>query len=664
MISLLIMLALSYDKFNVITNSFNKVEEINYDSIIKNYIENYFESEINIYHPDYLYQIVWNNKVNINRITELYNNSVDEYLIHLKQNIRHTIKKDNFSLNSLNQLITKFNFKISKLLNILQLKDIPDKIFIEKLLSDPILISFIESETENINTETIDEIARLCSIIKSLSNEYTWFLKLIGNSLKNNIPLFSYNIPQIYKSLYELNYIINYISKIKNLYNFLNDNIQLLIQPLIELLKNKVFEIIPLCSFNNLLNFINNSLKKVIGIVKDDNFIVEVKKNITLYFSTNTSSSEFINIENDNFHDFLNVISVSKKDNLVDSYFLLLFENEKINSILLDIIDSNINTNNVFIKNIIQLLSNIKNKDIFIDNYHKLLVKRLLSGQTDFNNEKNIINDLLIIFGRKIIFKIEKVIFDFFSSNNNIENYKKSTDISFNNITTSYSNWNINYNQGYVTFNEFDNDKNNLSKLISNYDSYYDKIYSNKRKLIWLLQYGEVNITFINSIELTLLPIQLLVLLQFENRDQVKLDEIKACTFFNNYSIKFRDNIINSLVIGCILTLNNNYLQLSQSVDIASNYIDIFINNSSYNIENIFVDTKAEIAHNREDIIKSVINHYLKINAKNKLELYDLVNRNIKLFEINEELFTKSIDSLIKFEYIKYENDLYTKLLY
>lgn len=653
---------MSYDKFNVITNNFNKIEDINYDSIIKNYIENYFESEINIYHPDYLYQLVWNNKVNINKITELYNNSIDEYLIHLKQNIRHTIKKDNFSLNSLNQLITKFNFKISKLLNILQLKDTSNKIFIEKLLSDPILISFIESETENINYETISEIKLLCSIIKSLSNEYTWFLKLIGNSLKNNIPLFNYNIPQIYKSLYELNYIITYITNIKNIYKFVNEDIQSLTQPLTELLKNKVFEIIPQCSFNDLLNLINNSLKKIIIIVKDDNFIAEVKKNITLYFSTNTISPEFIDIENGQFYEFLHVLSISKKENFVDSYFLLLFENEKINSILLDIIDNNINTNIIFIKNIIQLLTNIKNKDIFIDKYHKLLVKRLLSGQTDFNNEKDVINELIMTFGKKITFKVEKVINDFISSNDNVKNY--TTNISFDNITTSYSNWDINYSQGYVEISSTlsSNPDNNFTKLLSNYDSYYDKIYSNKRKLIWLLQYGEVNVTFLNSIELKLLPIQLLVLEIFEYTDLVKLDKIKESSFFNNYSIKFRDSIINSLIIGGLLILTDNQLKLSNCVNIATNYIDIFINNSDK--ESVFIDTKAEIAHNREDIIKSIINHYLKISAKNKLELYDLVSRNIKLFELNEELFIKSINSLIKFDYIKYENNLYTKLVY
>ena len=50
--------------------------------------------------------------------------------------------------------------------------------------------------------------------------------------------------------------------------------------------------------------------------------------------------------------------------------------------------------------------------------------------------------------------------------------------------------------------------------------------------------------------------------------------------------------------------------------------------------------------------------------CKNKEELYEIVKRDIKLFDVNEELFTKSIDSMIKFDYIKFENDIYTKLFY
>ena len=85
-----------FDKFKVI-NSISD-DNKNYASIIKNYIENYFDSNINICHPDYLYQIVWNNKIDKNELLELYNVSIEKYIIQKRQDIRCLIKKDKFNL--------------------------------------------------------------------------------------------------------------------------------------------------------------------------------------------------------------------------------------------------------------------------------------------------------------------------------------------------------------------------------------------------------------------------------------------------------------------------------------------------------------------------------------------------------------------------------------
>jgi hypothetical protein len=654
----------TFDKFNIINSNFKSQEDINYNSIIKNYIENYFESDINIYHPDYLSQLIWNNKVNIYKVDELYNESIDEYLIHIKQNIRQTIKKDNFSISSLNKLIANFNFKISKIQNILHLNVSASEKFIEKLFSDPILISFIESETEYINNETINEIKILCSLIKSLSKQYIWFLKLIGNSLKNNIPNFNCNIPNNYKSLYELFFIIEYIDNIKKSYIFINDEIHILINPISEILKKIFLEIIPNCNINEFLNLITNTLKKIFNIIKDPDYLVQVKNTVTLYFSNNNLVKNLDNLNYNNFCDFLNVLAISKKEKIIDPYLLILFENEKINFIILDIIDNFINENNKFIKNIIPLLSNIKNKDIFIDNYHKNLIKRLLSCRTNLPNEQIIINELENIYGYKNLSKINKVINDIICSNNDNLNYNKHFNNKFNTITTSYSNWDINYSQGYIDFSNcnIDFNKNNLTTLIFNYDKYYSKIYSDKRKLIWLLQYGEVEVVYLN-VELTLLPIQLLILELFNDNEKLKFDEIKLNKFLNNYSDTFKNNIINSLINGRILILKNSYLYLTESTNIENNLINIFINENSY-IKNMFVNVEYEIAHNREDIIKTIINHYLKKESLDKNNLYNLVKNDIKLFELNNNLFMKSIESLIKLDYIKFENNIYIKLTY
>jgi hypothetical protein len=76
------MINIQLNKFNTIHELVSK--DINYFSIIKNYLENYLESDIHICHPDYIYQIVWNNKVNIYQINQLFDNAMSNLLIQKK----------------------------------------------------------------------------------------------------------------------------------------------------------------------------------------------------------------------------------------------------------------------------------------------------------------------------------------------------------------------------------------------------------------------------------------------------------------------------------------------------------------------------------------------------------------------------------------------------
>jgi hypothetical protein len=65
------MMQIQMNKFNVIHNLTS--ENYNSNSVIKNYLENYLESDINIYHPDYIYQLTWNNKISIDDKQKLFN---------------------------------------------------------------------------------------------------------------------------------------------------------------------------------------------------------------------------------------------------------------------------------------------------------------------------------------------------------------------------------------------------------------------------------------------------------------------------------------------------------------------------------------------------------------------------------------------------------------
>jgi hypothetical protein len=104
------------DKFNVISK-LSEDHDINYTSLLKNYLENYFEADINVYHPDYICQLLWNNKLTKIQTIDIYNKIIATTLIKKKQNISMLIKKEKFSLKSLNLLIINLNNKILRILD-------------------------------------------------------------------------------------------------------------------------------------------------------------------------------------------------------------------------------------------------------------------------------------------------------------------------------------------------------------------------------------------------------------------------------------------------------------------------------------------------------------------------------------------------------------------
>ena len=68
-----------------------------------------------------------------------------------------------------------------------------------------------------------------------------------------------------------------------------------------------------------------------------------------------------------------------------------------------------------------------------------------------------------------------------------------------------------------------------------------------------------------------------------------------------------------------------------------------------------------------EEITSTVINHLLKINSKPLFydELFAFVKKSIILFELDDLIFTKTIDNMIKQDYIrKLDNLSYEKIIY
>ena len=66
----------------------------------------------------------------------------------------------------------------------------------------------------------------------------------------------------------------------------------------------------------------------------------------------------------------------------------------------------------------------------------------------------------------------------------------------------------------------------------------------------------------------------------------------------------------------------------------------------------------------RQDVISAQINHFVKQKSMDKDELFKTVALNIKIFELDIELFNKTIDKMVEYDYIKLEDNIVVKLLW
>jgi hypothetical protein len=230
-------------------------------------------------------------------------------------------------------------------------------------------------------------------------------------------------------------------------------------------------------------------------------------------------------------------------------------------------------------------------------------------------------------------------------------------------ITTSYNNWDVNQNEGIVTNSIVESIKNTImGKHLKIYQKYYELRYDNKRIINWFPHFGEVNITYLNH-NIKMLPIQFMVLEMFNDIDRISMELVTNATFFTNYTAKFTNDIIRSLVSGGILKVHNDHLELVSDKDIKNDLIEIFFTHSDYAA--IWEQNRNnEVIHSRQEIVNSNINHFLKQKLKTKQELFDIVKQSIKVFELDHDTFDKSIEYMVSMDYIKLEDQNYVKLYY
>ena len=368
------------------------------------------------------------------------------------------------------------------------------------------------------------------------------------------------------------------------------------------------------------------------------------------------------------------------------------------------------------IKYLVEIISNLTNKDSVFKNYHKYLMLRLINYNSDIkytnyqekvDQEEQIIKFLKVCFSSSQIYILKRTISDYSNSFNNKKDFLKipsfhdqqhswqdqklrpaiiyNTNINTTIVTTNI--WDLKILKNPVTFmNTTDsyhriNDTGLLYTWIQKYSENYKWGWNNSRSLDWYLHIGKVEIVFTSDIKkckLCLLPIQMLILEQFNDVYELTMEEIINFDFLSNHNEEEIKRILSSFIKHDILYLHNQVYHLNLKLD--KDYIDLrdeylnsinIVNSLDSNVEELIENLHNKFCHEIIDIVKCNINSLLKISNLNHKELFSKCKENIKLFDLSNKCFQDAVDYMISRDYVKIEENkednlysIYSKIYY
>lgn len=664
------------DKFSIIENHISNLDEENIKSKINNFLENYLHSNSVVLMSDFLYQFIWFNK-NLN-VKEIIQKQIKKFLIERRNNFRSSIKKDLFDINSFVSFITNYKNKIDYIQNIFSnilITKQSNNELVNLIISDSIINIYIQNELMSLDSSLKDKIEQLFKIIEKLDiSTYQWFIRTIGNMFISKIS-FDEVIPYTsdIQNIYNLNIVLKLCKNIESYYSFCND---------LSLLMGNIFEIL----FSNLIKLLKENNVYQLEIVLK-NIYMDLKRYFTnIKFETiqdymdefyretfNLIDKNIKNISTKNVISLINVIKYlsmffstnSSFKSLLQQRIGLIISNEQIIEQILNIVFDDCYYNDDIALSLIEFLVNVKEKDRLCHIYYNMMSQRILNLSPNINMtlEKNIAITLTKNLGEKLCYKINKVIVDTENSIFNYNDYMKLLDNTNNfiTITTSYNNWNINQQEGMITKKMLEGNNTIMTNYLLNYNKYYDLSWTSKRIINWFPHFGRMVINY-NEQDLIMLPVQFMVLELFNNIDSIDIETILNYKLLDNYSKDFKENIIKSLVISGILKIKNKLLIISTNIK-KTNLIDILFNETD-TLELFTKQQQEEFVSSRIEIISTNINHHIKKKSMTHQELFDTIYNSIDIFELTEELFTKSIKYLIDREIIGFDSDKYSKIYY
>ena len=199
------------------------------------------------------------------------------------------------------------------------------------------------------------------------------------------------------------------------------------------------------------------------------------------------------------------------------------------------------------------------------------------------------------------------------------------------------------------------------------YSAMYSTMY-NDRYLNWYLHTGSVDFKYKTNkglVELTILPLQGMVLELFGTKDRVNLVELFNLDSISTYTRSDKEKILDVFIDNKIVTLDGYHIVLNMNLESCKlNLIDSYFSISSMP-EKWEEETKEEIANNKIDVVKTKINHFVK---KSPMDVDALFNEccKINVFNLEREMFDKAIQYMTDMDYIIRDDatNLYSKALF
>jgi len=668
------------DKFNIINDDVKDIPQSNLSSLLDNYFENLLYSNERIIHSDLLSQISWFRKDF--DPSEIIIKHLENFLKQKKSIIRTNIKKGVFEIDSgLNKLIQGYCEKITIFSTHLNQKEKIIKTgltkLFEQIISDPSLISYLKSELSLLKIENKKDVNILINVMKKINNinpdlkSYQWFLFMIASSLTTVIDETnnkSYPVPENFQLIINFRDNLDFYKKVEEYYSFVDKDINIIISGFINVVFKNLISIMKTCSikeFFSLIKNYNSILEKLFSLNNINYEGKPLKEAFTvnyLLFIDNCNYKEQLGDFIKCFEVVSNLLNpTGTSRDIINNKISQLFSNEISQNYLLDMINQQLlssNTNETSYRDILNFLSNIKDKDKFIEKYNSLMISRLLFSP-NIDAERNIYTVLENKFGERLLNKTNKILTDMEYSMKDQENFKELflNSNKLHVITSSCGNWDINQNEGILS-NELitqSKDESALMYYLSKYNTFYQKRYQDKRKLNWSPHFGEITFDYLNK-EFKMMPIQFIVI-EFINKMKSSKETILNANILSGYNEDFRKSIVSSLLFGGILKQENDIITLNSDIDkMSTNYVDIFFSTTNYtDIWN--KRREVELQMTREDVLSSWINHFVKKVSCDIVELYDKIKAQLTLFEFDKKLLEKVVTSMIEKDYIKYNSE-------